>query len=91
MPLQGGIVRDEPVPRALPWAVMLLPLSGRSDGKPNITGTSQRSYHARYNYRFGDKLKDVTSNFPGEAAAVYYQYDGFGKRRCKTLDLVNTT
>jgi len=91
MPLQGGIVRDEPVPRALPWAVMLLPLSGRSDGKPNITGTSQGSHQAVYNYRFGDKLKDVASNFPGEAAAVYYQYDGLGKRRNRTLDMVNTT
>jgi len=91
VPLQGGIVRGELVPRALPWAVVLLPLSGRSDGKPNITGTSQGSHQAVYNCRFGDKLKDVTSNFPGEAAAVYYQYDGLGKRRSKTLDSVNTT
>jgi len=61
------------------------------DAWGRLVTKNQGSYQARYNYRFGDKLKDVTSNFPGEAAAVYYQYDGFGKRRCKTLDSVNTT
>lgn len=33
----------------------------------------------------------MDSTFPGEAATVYYNYDGLGKRRLKTLDLTNWT
>ncbi len=52
---------------------------------------TQGGYQAKYNYSFGDKLKDITSNFPNEAATVYYNYDGLGKRRNKTLDLATVT
>jgi len=31
-PLQGMFHLNTPIPRALPWAVMLVPLPGRSDG-----------------------------------------------------------
>ncbi len=61
------------------------------DAWGRLVTKNQGSYQAVYNYRFGDKLKNVTLNFPGEAATVYYQYDGLGKRRCKTLDSVNNT
>ena len=60
-------------------------------GRGRTVTKNQGSYQARYNYRFGDKLKDVASNFPGEAATVYYQYDGLDKRRNKTLDLATVT
>ena len=36
---------------------------------------------ATYTYWFGDKLKRIDSNFPGETALVTYNYDGLGKRR----------
>jgi RHS repeat-associated protein len=54
-----------------------------------MAGKTQGSYAATYGYRFGDKLKSVTSNFPGENASVGYNYDGLGKRRFEQLD--NTT
>jgi len=38
------------------------------------------SLAAVYNYRYGHKLKDVTTNWPGETD-VSYMYDGLGKRR----------
>ena len=46
-----------------------------------MAGKTQGAYAATYGYRFGDKLKSVRSNFPGENAAVDYNYDGLGKRR----------
>ncbi|NJL71367.1 MAG: RHS repeat-associated core domain-containing protein [Candidatus Competibacteraceae bacterium] len=43
-------------------------------------------YQAVYKYRFGDKLKQINTNFPGESAAqVEYTYDGLGKRRVMLL------
>jgi len=51
-----------------------------------MAGKTQGSYSATYGYRFGDKLKSVRSNFPGENAAVDYNYDGLGKRRVEQLD-----
>ena len=54
-----------------------------------MAGKTQGSYAATYGYRFGDKLKAATSNFPGETASVAYNYDGLGKRRLEQLD--NTT
>jgi RHS repeat-associated protein len=42
----------------------------------------QGAYGADYEYRYGDKLKSVTSNFPDEAN-VTYKYGGDGKRREK--------
>jgi RHS repeat-associated protein len=54
-----------------------------------MAGKTQGSYAATYGYRFGDKLKSATSNFPGETASVAYNYDGLGKRRLEQLD--NTT
>ena len=44
------------------------------------------SYSATYGYRFGDKLKSVTSTIPGESASVAYNYDGLGKRRNKQVN-----
>jgi hypothetical protein len=40
----------------------------------------QGAYGADYEYRYGDKLRSVTSNFPGEGN-VTYKYGGDGKRR----------
>ena len=54
-----------------------------------MAGKTQGAYAAAYTYRFGDKLKAVTSNFPGETASVGYNYDGLGRRRLEQLD--NTT
>jgi len=50
-----------------------------------MAGKTQGSYAATYGYRFGDKLKSVTSSFPGEAPSVGYNYDGLGKRRVEQL------
>ena len=50
-----------------------------------MSGKTQGSYAATYDYRFGDKLKAVTSNFPGETASVAYNHDGLGKRRVEQL------
>jgi RHS repeat-associated protein len=44
------------------------------------------TYSATYGWRFGDKLKSVTSTIPGESASVAYNYDGLGKRRCKQVN-----
>ncbi len=46
---------------------------------------SGQPYTATYTYRFGDKLKRIDSNFPGETAVVQYNYDGLGKRRLKAV------
>jgi len=54
-----------------------------------MVGKTQGSNAATYAYRFGDKLKAVTSNFPGETASVGYNYDGLGRRRLEQRD--NTT
>jgi len=54
-----------------------------------MVGKTQGAYAATYAYRFGDKLKAVTSNFPGETASVGYNYDGLGHRRLEQRD--NTT
>jgi len=54
-----------------------------------MVGKTQGSYAATYAYRFGDKLKAVTSSFPGETASVGYNYDGLGRRRLEQRD--NTT
>jgi RHS repeat-associated protein len=51
-----------------------------------MAGKTQGGYTATYGYRFGDKLKWVHSNFPGENAVVDYNYDGLGKRRQEQLD-----
>ncbi|MBI2425231.1 MAG: hypothetical protein HYV27_20560 [Candidatus Hydrogenedentes bacterium] len=51
-----------------------------------LSTKTQGSYAATYYYRYGDKLKMVTSTFPGEAALVEYMYDGLGKRRFKVVN-----
>jgi len=42
-------------------------------------------YSAYYEWRFGDKLKNYNTNFPGETDAAY-NYDGLGRRRVKLLN-----
>jgi RHS repeat-associated protein len=42
---------------------------------------TQGGYTARYVYKLGNKLKGITSNFPGETASVWPNYDGFGRLR----------
>ncbi len=59
------------------------------DAWGRMVGKTQGAYAATYYYRFGDKLKSVTSNFPGETASVGYNYDGLGRRRLEQRD--NTT
>ena len=56
-----------------------------------MAGKTQGSYAATYDYRFGDKLKAVTSSFPGEAPSVGYNYDGLGKRRVEQLGTSSIT
>ena len=46
---------------------------------------------AAYLYRYGDKLKRVDSDFPGESAVVEYNYDALGKRRNKLIDSTDLT
>ena len=50
---------------------------GRTESK------SMSGHLATYEYRYGDKLKSVTTDFPDEAT-VAYDYDGLGKRRNRT-------
>ena len=61
------------------------------DAWGRMSGKTQGSYAATYGYRFGDKLKAVTSSFPGEAASVGYNYDGLGKRRVEQLGTSSIT
>ena len=37
-----------------------------------LSTRTRGAYAASYEWRYGDKLKSVTSNFPGEAASVAY-------------------
>ncbi len=39
------------------------------------------SYQTDYTWRYGHKLSQVTSNFPGEVSQMNYLYDALGKRR----------
>ena len=50
------------------------------DSWGRMISKDQGAYGADYEYRYGDKLKSVTSNFPNEAN-VTYKYGGDGKRR----------
>ncbi len=54
------------------------------DAWGRLLSRTQGAYTANYEWRFGDKLKTITSSFPGEAASVAYNYDGLGKRRNRT-------
>ena len=56
-----------------------------------MSGKTQGSYAATYDYRFGDKLKSVSTSFPGETASVAYNYDGLGKRRVEQLGTTTLT
>jgi YD repeat-containing protein len=46
---------------------------------------------ATYLYRFGDKLKQVSSDFPDEQSLTQYTYDGFGKLRDKVVNSTDLT
>ena len=47
-----------------------------------LTARAQGSYSAAYTYRYGDRLRQVTSSFPGETAtSPIYEYGGDGKLR----------
>ena len=48
------------------------------------TGKSRGSYSASYGYRYGARLHNVTTNFPGEEDATY-DYAGDGMRRLKLM------
>jgi RHS repeat-associated protein len=70
------------------------------DGRPTtytyndwgrLTGKAQGSLAAAMTYAYGDKLKQSTSNFPGEAALVQYNYDGMGRRRNSLLNSTTLT
>ena len=50
----------------------------------STTTIGQTTYTRTYTYWFGDKLKEVASDFPGEKPVVSYLYDGLGKRRWRT-------
>ena len=47
-----------------------------------LTAHAQGAYSAAYTYRYGDRLRQVTSSFPGETAtSPVYEYGGDGKLR----------
>ena len=47
-----------------------------------LTARAQGAYSAAYTYRYGDRLRQVTSSFPGETAtSPVYEYGGDGKLR----------
>ncbi len=48
-----------------------------------MTSKARGSYEATYGYRYGQMLRSVTSDFPGEGN-VTYEYGGDGKRRAAT-------
>ena len=48
------------------------------------TGKSRGSYSASYGYRYGARLYDVATNFPGEQD-VTFEYAGDGTRRLKLM------
>jgi RHS repeat-associated protein len=50
------------------------------DGWGRTISKTDGTHDATYTWRFGDKLRVYTSDFPGEAD-VAYNYDGLGKRR----------
>jgi len=55
------------------------------DAWGRMTSKAQgESYSATYAYRYGDKLKSVTSDFPGEGT-VTYEYGGDSKRRERSV------
>jgi RHS repeat-associated protein len=66
-------------------AVMGLTLDFAYDAWGRIASRSieigEDTYTATYAYRYGDKLRYITSDFPGETAYIGYNYDGLGKRR----------
>ena len=45
---------------------------------------------ASYSYGYGDKLRNYTTNFPGESSLAY-NYDGLGKRRNKLVGGTDAT
>ncbi len=49
-----------------------------------MTSKARGSYEATYSYRYGQMLRSVTSDFPGEGN-VTYEYGGDGKRRERTV------
>jgi len=48
-------------------------------------------YEANFYYLYGDRLKAVTSDFPDESGVVLYNYDGFGRQRCKFVNSAEYT
>jgi len=61
------------------------------DAWGRLTSRTRGSLTAQYAWRYGSFLANVTSNFPGEAAAVNYVYDGLQNRRLKQVNGTNYT
>ncbi len=63
------------------------PIAYTYDNHGRLTQQSQQthdgSYQTNYTWLFGDKLKHITSTFPGEHPDTHYLYDGLGRRRNK--------
>ncbi len=63
------------------------PIAYTYDNHGRLTQKSQQthdgSYQTNYTWLFGDKLKHITSTFPGEHPDTHYLYDGLGRRRNK--------
>ncbi|GMV95138.1 MAG: hypothetical protein AMXMBFR82_49160 [Candidatus Hydrogenedentota bacterium] len=58
------------------------------DAWGRMTGKARGSYAATYGYRYGQMLRSVTSDFPGEGN-VTYEYGGDQKRRQRTVGTDN--
>jgi RHS repeat-associated protein len=46
----------------------------------------EETYTATYAYRYGDKLRYINSDWPGDTTYIAYNYDGLGKRRFRTAN-----
>jgi RHS repeat-associated protein len=60
------------------------------DAWGRMTSKARGSYEATYGYRYGQMLRSVTSDFPGEGN-VTYEYGGDGKRRERVVSGNTTT
>jgi len=46
----------------------------------------EETYTATYAYRYGDKLRYINSDWPGDTTYIAYNYDGLGKRRFRNAN-----
>jgi RHS repeat-associated protein len=71
-------------------AVMGLTIDFAYDAWGRIASRSlefeEETYTATYAYRYGDKLRYINSDWPGDTTYIAYNYDGLGKRRFRNAN-----